>query len=249
LPTWIVSILDGTPNDFANSCMHGGLNSMTGGPAQWGEPSAAIPLSYGYPLIIPNQIVTAVGPTSRPICIFRHSKPLLFWSWESELNRGDWTTTDAYGNKTGAAFPPGSKAELTGNTFEKISRPTVSGDHAAIDFVSSGLLQRGSPKRQLALGVLTFPASRSRSLITIPMQTKARRVPRHSSHGILISAVPVGEALAIGGIVEPTGWRFGLVFFQDIWMMLSTMPIPSQGGFRHQHIMAHQDLGVFCDDV
>jgi hypothetical protein len=112
--------LDGTPNDFANSCMHGGLNSMTGGPAQWGEPSAQYPLSYGYPPYHSQSDRDSSWTNFATYLYFSGTRNLYYFGHGNPNSiGGDWTTTDAYGNKTGAAFPPGSKAELTGEYIRK----------------------------------------------------------------------------------------------------------------------------------
>jgi hypothetical protein len=112
--------LDATPNTFADACMHGALNNLTGGPAQWGEPSAQYPLKFGYPPYYSQSDRDSSWTNFATYLYFSGTRNLYYFGHGNpKAIGGDWTTTDAYGNKTGAAFPPGSKAELTGDYIRK----------------------------------------------------------------------------------------------------------------------------------
>jgi hypothetical protein len=104
--------LDGTPNTFADSCMHSGLNNLVGGPAAWSEPVALYPLKFGlnYP-----QSDRDNSWTNFATYLYYSNNRNLYYFGHGNANSigGDYNITDANGTPTGAWSPPGSKAEIT----------------------------------------------------------------------------------------------------------------------------------------
>jgi hypothetical protein len=108
--------LDGTPDYTADGIMHGGLNNLTGGPAQWSEPSAQYPLKYGFSY--PPEDRDASWTNFATYLYFSGTRNLYYFGHGNQGSiGGDWTTTDATGKKTGAYFGPTSKAELTAKSI------------------------------------------------------------------------------------------------------------------------------------
>jgi hypothetical protein len=104
--------LDATPYPLGDTCMHGGLDSLVGGPAQWGEPSAQYPLKYG--LNYSQSDRDASWTNFATYLYFSNTRNLYYFGHGNQGSiGGDWTATDATGKKTGAHSPPGSKAEMT----------------------------------------------------------------------------------------------------------------------------------------